>query len=348
MPIKQRGESYFVSVCYGGVRKFGTAKTEIDAAKLEATLKAAAIEEAGGGSSSWTLGEALDKTMARVWKGTKNERNNARHIKELKRFFGAALPLEDLDTEQIAAYVEHLEGEGNSDSTINRKIATLGKALSTAVVYGGLKAKPSFAVLRRRESQGRIRFLSDAEELTILRLLDQWSKPDHKDFFCVLLDTGLRCGELLRAEARDLDKTNGMLAVWVNKADLPRSQPLTIRAKEILFRRATAYPTGPLFPYSPGWYDAQWFRLRGHMGLATDTQFVPHCLRHTFASRLVQRGVPIRTVQELMGHRDIKQTMRYAHLCPKNLSEAIKVLDSGSSGHSPQGTSGTTQVAATG
>ena len=52
-----------------------------------------------------------------------------------------------------------------------------------------------------------------------------------------------------------------------------------------------------------------------------------HCLRHTFASRLVMAGVDIRTVQELMGHKTIGMTVRYAHLAPKHTLAAVERLD---------------------
>jgi len=51
-----------------------------------------------------------------------------------------------------------------------------------------------------------------------------------------------------------------------------------------------------------------------------------HDLRHTFASRLVMAGVDIRTVQELMGHKTIQVTMRYAHLAPQHQLEAVQRL----------------------
>jgi len=50
-------------------------------------------------------------------------------------------------------------------------------------------------------------------------------------------------------------------------------------------------------------------------------------LRHTFVSHLVMRGVPIKAVQELLGHADIKMTMRYAHLSPDTWRDAVKLLD---------------------
>jgi len=55
--------------------------------------------------------------------------------------------------------------------------------------------------------------------------------------------------------------------------------------------------------------------------------FTWHCLRHTFASRLVMAGVDLRTVQELMGHKTISMTVRYAHLAPKHTLTAVERLD---------------------
>ena len=52
-----------------------------------------------------------------------------------------------------------------------------------------------------------------------------------------------------------------------------------------------------------------------------------HDLRHTFASHLVMKGVDLRTVANLMGHRDIKMTMRYAHLAPEHLQAAVDILE---------------------
>jgi integrase len=55
-------------------------------------------------------------------------------------------------------------------------------------------------------------------------------------------------------------------------------------------------------------------------------KFSWHCLRHTFASRLVMAGVDLRTVQELMGHKSIEMTVRYSHLSPKHTLAAVERL----------------------
>jgi hypothetical protein len=63
------------------------------------------------------------------------------------------------------------------------------------------------------------------------------------------------------------------------------------------------------------------------MGLEADAEFVIHALRHTFASRLVQRGVRIEVVSKLLGHKTLQQTMVYAHLAGHNYQSAIDVLN---------------------
>ena len=71
-----------------------------------------------------------------------------------------------------------------------------------------------------------------------------------------------------------------------------------------------------------------------------------HCLRHTFASRLVMAGVDLRTVQELMGHKTITTTMRYAHLAPKHLADAVERLVSSTSNATSTGQNLTPQTEA--
>lgn len=102
----------------------------------------------------------------------------------------------------------------------------------------------------------------------------------------------------------------------------------------------------PLKPESPNWEASPYVfmnpetedkyvdvghafgRVADRTGL-TDVTF--HTLRHTFASRLAQVGVPLNTIRELLGHGTMVMTMRYAHLAPNNLREAVEMLAMGSS-----------------
>jgi hypothetical protein len=70
-------------------------------------------------------------------------------------------------------------------------------------------------------------------------------------------------------------------------------------------------------------------------------RFSWHCLRHTFASRLVMVGVDLRTVQELMAHKSIEMTVRYSHLAPKHTLAAVERLTAADSTNSTGTTTGT-------
>ena len=238
-------------------------------------------------------------------------------------FFGPDRELDTINTTAIDEYVEYLESEGNSDATINRKMAALSKMMSVARDRGGLASKPK--IPRRPESMGRIRYLSQLEESNLYAHLESWGLADHVDAFVVLIDTGLRVGELLRLEARDVDHNQRLLHVWETKAGLPRSVPLTTRAWTVVSRRSL--DGRRLFPYGQDWLRRPWERVKVIMGLGEDKQFVPHALRHTCASRLVQRGVPITVIQQWLGHKTLTVTMRYAHPAPANLLAAVKALE---------------------
>ena len=67
--------------------------------------------------------------------------------------------------------------------------------------------------------------------------------------------------------------------------------------------------------------------LRAHLGHSNDREFIPHMLRHTCASRLVSRGVPLPKVMQWMGHKCIQTTLRYSHLVPNDLDEAAAILE---------------------
>jgi integrase len=73
----------------------------------------------------------------------------------------------------------------------------------------------------------------------------------------------------------------------------------------------------------------QWEKVRGLMKMDADPQFVVHMLRHTCASRMVQRRVPLAVVQKWMGHKKIETTLRYAHLAPDSLLMGREALEQG-------------------
>lgn len=321
--IRQRGKKWMVDVTVSGQRRTATCDSYEEALQKRINLKS---EGEKGATAAWSLRRAFERTRDREWKGKASEGHAVRNAQIALDFFGPETRLDQITTAKIDDYVEELERRGNSDATINRKLAALSKLFTVAAQRGGVQGKPHFP--RKQESQGRIRYLDDNEEQALLDTFQHFGKTDHRDAVIVLVDTGIRCGELWRIKRRDIDHKSGLIHVWETKSDVPRSVPMTTRVADVIARRSANLDRGDrLFPYDNWWLRTGWQRVRDHLGYTDDPQWVPHMLRHTCASRLVQRGAPLKVVQEWLGHKTITITMRYSHLAPRNLQAAAGLLE---------------------
>tara|TARA_R100000935_G_scaffold269_3_gene719 strand:- start:23 stop:1024 length:1002 start_codon:yes stop_codon:yes gene_type:complete len=262
----------------------------------------------------------LDKTYRLYWQDNSAPEKARHKMTEINAYFGSKTNINDITTDGIDIWISHLKGKGNANGTINRKLATLSKTLKHADECIQLRRMP--IVHRKREPEGRVRFVTPEEEVAIMQTLEQWSLPDLKDSITVLIDTGLRRSELCRLTKSDVSE--GMLNLWKTKNGKARSVPMTARVTEVIKRRSVTATTTKLFPVLPETLSDHWDRVRYHLEL---DDVVLHCFRHTTASRLVQRGVSLATVQQWMGHKTITTTLRYAHLSPKNLTDALAVLE---------------------
>jgi integrase len=324
MPIRKRGDAYQVDVTFEGHRKQRQAPDEVAALRMEADLLEELKKEVAGKlSKKWTLEQAVEKCHLLVWKGTPAEKSTMKNARMMLGFFGKKTMLSDIDTDWVDRWIADCEENGNADATINRKIACLSKVMSFAIERGALDKKPHLE--RKSEGVGRLRWITVEEEKAILTTIELWDKNDHKDFTVFLVDTGCRPSEAYKLKSTDTDFTSGMITFWETKNGASRSIPMTLRVRELLERR-TKNTIRP-FPYSDGWYRNQWDRMKVHLGLKDDSQFVPYCLRHTCASRLAQRGVHIAVIKQWMGHKTIQITMRYAHLSPDSLQAGVRALE---------------------
>lgn len=331
--ITARGASFQATIMHEGRRFRRSFRTRKEAEVWEAQARLALVsgEEPDLGPQSRTpndqprtLEELQEFVARRFWTGSKGEKTAQINSDAVVRILGKDKPIRSITEEDVDRLVFDLERAGNSNGTINRKLAALSKMLTVAQARGWVPRK--VRIDRKREAENRIRWLDADEEARLTRYLRHIGKHDYVDLFTFLVDTGLRVGEALRLEWRDVDLDRGLITVWISKGERPRSVPLTGRVKAIL-RARKGTGVGPWTWTTPTSLRHAWTLARAHMGLVNDEQFVPHALRHTFASRLVQAGVPILTVKELCGHKSIEITLRYAHLAPTNLVDAISRLE---------------------
>ena len=339
MAIRSKGNSFVLDVTIENKRQRINFVTQKEAELAEAKLNYAILagENVGELLSSWrkrkavlngtpnrnaTLKDIFETTYKRYWQGIAYERTALINAHSVLAFLGDNTPIKDIQQSDIDRLIDHLKTRRNSNATINRKLSALSKILSTALDRGYILRKPKIEKLK--ESQGRVRFLSDKEELNLLITLQSIEYGDVADFARCLIDTGCRVSELLRLTKEDMN--GDILTLWITKNNQARSIPMTKRVKSILLR-LTENQQMPFSNLDASRIRSGWDRAKKMMRLEDDKQFVPHCLRHTCASRLVQRGIPLTTVKEWLGHKSIQVTMRYSHLSPQNLVDAVKVLE---------------------
>ena len=196
--------------------------------------------------------------------------------------------------------------------------------LNRAVAWGYLKDSPAKAVKRTREAPGRVRYLEPEERDALLAE----ANPDLRLFILAALQTGARRDELLTLRWREVDMKARTVTFRHTKNGDARPVPMTDTLREAL----TVLPR-PLDP------DAHVFPEREHPHAITraferlvrrleipNLRF--HDLRHDAASTLTMAGVPQRTIMAILGHRDPRMTMRYQHLAPGHLQDAMWALDS--------------------
>jgi integrase len=210
-------------------------------------------------------------------------------------------------------------------ATVNRYKALLSLTYRIAWENGKVQSNPVRLVRRLREDNAVIRYLKKDEE-TKLRAQVEPAHPERWAGIIFALNTGLRAGEQsgLRWKDIHLEHNPPQLRLALTKNGSPRYIPLNAPALQALRTvREFSVGSGFVFPQQPY---RMWFEIA--LKAAGIEGFTWHCLRHTFASRLVMAGVDIRTVAELMGHKSLQMTMRYAHLAPEHKAAAVAKLES--------------------
>lgn len=258
-------------------------------------------------------------------------------LKPLREAFGSR-PAHSITAQDIERWFI-LEGVSrNKDKKRNKKAwkpATFNryKALISMVYRQGIKNRkvsvnPAREVEKRTENNARDRYLLTAEESALRRVVVE-SCPERMMELDIALHTGMRRSEQYTCEWSWIDLDRRVLTIPRSKHGEKRRVYLNdaaVAAFQLLWRFAVG--TGRVFAHlyqsdktigARGWFDEA-------LKTAHITNFRWHDLRHTFASRLVMAGVDIRTVQELMGHRTITVTLRYAHLAPQHQLAAVQRL----------------------
>ncbi len=337
MGIRQRGKRWFVDVTVNGTRKTATCNTRKDAETKEAELQYALrtgkeVNSRRSNARTWTLQEALDNCLETAapagWRGTTYEKVGGLNVRDAIQFMGPDIALDRITHDLIDAWLNSCEAKGNSNATLNRKLAALSKVMKLAIKRGGLDTMPPLPD-RRKERVGRIRFLAHDEQREMMAYWKHIGQHQVADFVTVLIETGMRRGELMHLRPADVDLKTGVIMVYGKddkgtKNGRIRSVPMTMACRDAITHHLSG---ARVFDLTEMQIRQQWANMRGYMNMDGDPDFVLHICRHTCASRLVKAGVSLPVVKDWLGHSSITTTMRYAHLFPQDLMNAAAALN---------------------
>lgn len=218
-------------------------------------------------------------------------------------------------------------------ATKNRYKSVLSKTFKIALADGKVSSNPARLVQQRPENNARIRFLSNDEEKVIRAAISKRC-PRHMEELDIALNTGMRKSEQYSLEWPEVSFRRKRIRLDETKNGSGREIPMNktcLTALEALYARRPHDGRVCQSKYGEDLNDSRkWFELvigDAAKQIPSLTGFTWHCLRHTFISRLVMKGVDLRTVQELAGHKTISMTVRYAHLAPEHNQAAIEKLD---------------------
>ena len=259
------------------------------------------------------------------------------------------------------------KNDGLKSASLNRVVGALQTSLNWAVKRGMLEVNPLSKLerLSERDSVNKVRYLTDDERDRLMKALDErekeirrgreshnkWFKErglqplpslankefaDHlKPVVILSLNTGIRRNSMLSLEWRDVDFVHKTITVraLTSKSDKQYFVPMNDLVFDTLTKwkaqSAKISPHNLVFP-SPQTNqkmhdcNSAWESV---LKKAEIGNFRWHDMRHDFASQLVMNGIDLNTVRELMGHADLKMTLRYAHLAPEVKMQAVQVLN---------------------
>ena len=227
----------------------------------------------------------------------------------------------------VRHYIRDRQHQGAAASTINKEIGLLSRAVHYAYREWGMALSNPALGCKQREPEGRVRWLTRAEAQRLIQCAGQLGpRAAHlPELIALAVHTGMRKGELLGLEWGRVDPINRLIYLEAahtktqQRRSIPLNQPALAALAVCRARSTGRFVFGGVKDVKNSFAHA--------CQLAGIEDFRFHDLRHTFASWLVQAGAALPEVRDLLGHRSIEMTERYAHLAPERLRGAVARLE---------------------
>jgi len=243
---------------------------------------------------------------------------------QLARFHGQSP--EHISRDQVRAFLHHLIVEQKqADSTLNQKLSGI------RFFYRNVIGDTAFDLKIRRKRTGRLPM--PLSRIEVKNLIQATTNPKHRMMLMTVYSAGLRLSEVVHLQVCDIHSQRMLIHVRHGKGDKDRYTLLSPRLLNELRRYWQAFrPESWLFPGRSAddpLCDRTLQRVfnRSQEKAGIKGRFSIHCLRHSFATHLLEGGTDIVTIQKLLGHRDLSTTARYLHVTNKHVQGIRSPLD---------------------
>lgn len=250
----------------------------------------------------------------------------------------AEKPLRDIKPIHLERIKKTMAESGRSAQTIRHVLAALRQVFNFAKRHGLYAGDNPVSLIKKPSADARrLRFLTHEEAERLLAALAERGSNVHA-MALLALHCGLRAGEIFSLTWGDVDVERRILILRDTKSGKTRAAYMTEAVGALFADMKRRGPDDLVFPSAKGGRIVQisetFNRVVAVQGLnngVTDPRqkVVFHTLRHTFASWLVEQGIDLYSVKELMGHGTLAMTERYSHLSPDRLRRAVKTLEAG-------------------
>jgi integrase len=249
-------------------------------------------------------------------------------LKHLLPMFGQRV-LGHMTPKMFAEYKVQRRLEGAAPATVNKELQLVRHAFNLAMrEWEWCRTNPMHRVALEQVRNEVDRWLTVEEETRLIAVSSPWLQG----IILFALNTGMRQGEILNLHWEHIDFERGVLIVMKSKNGTRRTIPLITPVFKLLseMQARTGQTKGPVF-LSPRGRALKVRYLVREFCSARDQAGIPdfrfHDMRHTLATRLVQQGVDLYTVQRILGHKTGIMTQRYAHHSPESLRAGLSVLE---------------------
>lgn len=283
-----------------------------------------------------TVSEMIDRYLS-TSNLTKVQREHiGLHLKRWREEIGYLL-LADITADAITQVKEKLlseevRGKPRSSTTVLRYMSSLSSVFNIAVRdWGWIDDSPMRNIKKPTPPRGRVRFLDDNERAKLLAACRE--SPNKMLYICVVLAlaTGMRQGELMSLQWRDVDLKSGVAILHETKNGERRRVPLSGLGLELLrdYAKVRRIDTPLLFPsktkpQQPADLKKSWLNA---LKKSEIENFHWHDLRHCTASYLAMDGASLAEIAEVLGHKTLSMVKRYAHLSDGHVSNVVASMN---------------------